>query len=345
MIQTQLLLVSGMALGPVMLFLLALLYLDSFKLVTFISVRFISVVGVVLLGGVTAVASYFVSGAVIDAAHVDFDHYSRYLAPVVEECLKAAVMIYLISRDRIGFMIDAAIYGVAIGAGFSMFENVYYYSVFPDSNLAVWMVRGLGTAIMHGGATAILGVTAQSLSERRAPFNPLNFLPGLIGAISLHSIFNQFTTWPLYSTAATIFILPLAVLFVFDKSEHQAHDWLIHDYESHEHLLAAIADGSFAHSAAGHLLSDIAERLGKANAEDIFAYLSLHTQLVLRAEQLLLARERGEDPMPQSQDRENFVKLHAVEQKIGRTAMLTIWPHLKFSHKELWELHQLENRT
>ena len=44
-------------------------------------------------------------------------------------------------------------------------------------------------------------------------------------------------------------------------------------------------------------------------------------------------------------DREKFVTLKAHERKIGKTAMLTIWPHLKFSHQELWELHQLESRV
>jgi RsiW-degrading membrane proteinase PrsW (M82 family) len=31
---------------------------------------------------------------------------------------------FLISRKKIGFMIDAAIYGFAVGAGFSMMENI-----------------------------------------------------------------------------------------------------------------------------------------------------------------------------------------------------------------------------
>lgn len=342
---TQLFLVSVLALGPVTLFLLALIYLDSFKLVTFMSVRFISVVGAVAFGTLMGGACYYVSGLAMDAFDADFLHYSRYIAPVVEESLKATVMIYLISRDRVGFMIDAAIYGVGIGAGFALFENVYYYTVFPDANLSIWMVRGLGTAIMHGGATAILGVTALSLSERRAGFNPLNYLPGMIVAISLHAIFNQFVGYPVLSTAATIIILPLAVLFVFDKSEHEAHEWLIHDYESHEHLLQAIRDGSFAHEEAGRFITDVTERLGKAHAEDVFEYLRIHTELVLRAEQLLLARERGEEMPPRPEDHENFAKIHALERKVGKTAMLAIWPHLKFSHKELWELHELEVRS
>jgi RsiW-degrading membrane proteinase PrsW (M82 family) len=329
-----------LGLGPVLLFLLGLLYLDSFKLVGFLTVA-----SVLLLGALTGVASYFVSGPAMDALHVDFPHYSRYVAPTIEECLKAGVMIYLFARNRIGFMVDAAILGVAVGAGFSLFENIYYAYVFPDANVLVWTVRGFGTAIMHGGVSAVFGVSAQALSQRHATFNPFNYVPGLLLAISLHTLYNMFVAWPFESTAATIVVLPMVLLFVFDKSEHEVHNWLMHDYESHEHLLEDIQSGKFAHSEAGRFIADLAAKFSNAVVADIFAYLKLHTELVLRAETLLLARESGGKLAIEPADREKFSRLKALERKIGKTAMLTIWPHLKFSHQELWELHQLESRV
>ncbi len=337
---THFLLEAALGLGPVLLFLLGLLYLDSFKLVGFATVA-----GVLLLGVLTGAASYFLSGPVMDALHVDFPHYSRYVAPTVEESLKAAAMIYLFARNRIGFMVDAAILGVAVGAGFSLFENVYYAYVFPDANVLVWSVRGFGTAIMHGGVSAVFGVSAQALSQRHATFNPLNYAPGLLLAIALHTLFNLFVAWPFQSTAATIVVLPMVLLFVFDKSEHEVHNWLMHDYQSHEHLLEDIETGKFTHSEAGRFITDLAAKFSNAVVADIFAYLKLHTELVIRAEQLLLARESGGKLAIAPADREHFARLKALERKIGKTAMLTIWPHLKFSHQELWELHQLEHRV
>ena len=331
---------AALGFGPIVLFLLGLLYLDSFKLVDLKTV-----ILVVVAGAVMALACYYLSGPVMDFFHLDYLHYSRYLAPVLEECLKAAVMIYLFWRNRIGFMVDAAILGLAVGAGFSLFENVYYAYVFPEANVGVWMVRGLGTAIMHGGVSAIFGVTAQGISERHARFHALNYIPGLILAVSLHSIFNQFTQWPIPSAAATVIVLPMVLLFIFDKSEHEVHDWLIHDYESHEHLLADIRDGTFAHSEGGRFINDLAAKYSAEVVADMFNYLSVHTELVLQAEKLLLAREKGE-PLPVTDEvRYDFYNLHALEKKIGRTAMLTIWPHLKFSHQELWELHELEGHS
>src|ERR1700761_400355 len=328
---------AALGLGPVLLYLAGLLYIDSFKLV-----RISTIVGVLLMGAMAALVSYFVSGIVIDALHLDFTTYSRFYAPVVEEGLKGLVVVWLFSRNRIGFMVDAAILGLAVGAGFSMLENVYYAYIFPEANVGVWIIRGFGTALMHGGVAAFFAVSAQTLRERHAHTGIWGFIPGFLAAASIHSIFNQFIDYPAYSAAATILALPLVLLFLFDKSEHKVHDWLVQDYESHEHLLDDIGNGNFAHSEAGRFINALADRYSKSVVADIFAYIKLHTELVLRAEKLLLAKEKGTPAEPEKSTAASFKQLHFLEKKIGRTAMLTVWPHLQFTRQELWELHQLE---
>ena len=59
----------------------------------------------------------------------------------------------LFAANRIGYKLDAVIFGFAIGAGFSVVENIFYLVRFPSSPPPVWMVRGLGTAVMHGTTT------------------------------------------------------------------------------------------------------------------------------------------------------------------------------------------------
>ena len=328
---------ATLGLGPVLLYLMGLLYIDSFKLV-----RFSTIIGVLLMGAFAALLSYFLSGIVIDSLHLDFTTYSKFYAPFVEEGLKGLAIVWLFSRNRIGFMVDAAILGLAVGAGFSVLENVYYAYIFPEASIGVWIIRGFGTALMHGGVTAVFAVTAQTLRERHAHTGIWGFIPGFLAAASIHSIFNQFVDYPAYSAAVTILALPLALLFLFDKSEHKVHDWLVHDYESHEHLLDDINSGKFAQSEAGRFINTLASRYSKTVVADIFSYIKLHTQLVLRAEKLLLAKESGNPVAPDASAAESFKKLHFLEKKIGRTAMLTIWPHLQFTRQELWELHQLE---
>jgi hypothetical protein len=291
-----------------------------------------------------AAAGYAINGRVIEWLHADFTFYSRTIAPVVEELLKAAFLIFLFVRNRIGFMIDAAIVGFAVGAGFAMAENVYIATIAPDANLGVWVIRGFGTAVMHGGATAVFGVMAQSWTDRHDTINPLLYLPGLAVAIALHAVFNFFQATPLLAAVAIILVVPMTLFVVFDKSEHKIHTWLLSDYETHEHLLEQIRSGQFAQSEAGRFILDLARKFDAAVVASMFKYIQLHTELVLLAEKITLARERGESIPAGSNTRDRFRELHALERAIGRTALLTIWPHLHFNRKELWELHELEGR-
>ena len=131
---------------PVLLFLVALLYMDSYKLVSLKSV-----LTVIVLGGLTAFAAMHMNGWLIEAMGMPFKPFSRYVAPVVEESLKALVIVYLFRSNRIGFLVDSAIMGFAVGAGFALVENYQYLQIHSSASFAVWIVRGFGTA--RGGGS------------------------------------------------------------------------------------------------------------------------------------------------------------------------------------------------
>jgi len=330
-----------LGLSPVLVLLAVLVHLDSWKLVDLSRV-----LQMLLMGGLLATAARLVNGLALDHSGLDLPSYGRYLAPFIEESLKAGVLVYLFLRNRIGFMVDAAIIGFTIGAGFGVVENLYYLQGFPQASLGTWLLRGFGTAVMHGGATAIFGVLAQSLTDRHAKFNPALYLPGLLIAVLAHGVFNSLANLPTVATVGALVILLLTLLLVFAKSEHKIHKWLLTDYESHEHLLEDIRSGEFEHQEAGRFILDLARRFDKSVVEAAFAYVRLHTELVLRFDRLELARETGAtvrfDPEEWQQ---SFKELHARERAIGRTALLAIWPHLHYSRRELWELYEIEHQT
>jgi protease PrsW len=314
---------APIALLPTLAFLFLLDRLDSFRLV---SLRAATIA--LAAGGALAVAA----------------PYTRYGAPIVEEALKAGVMIVLFARARIGFLIDAAIIGFALGTGFALIENLYYLASFPEANIGTWIVRGFGTAMMHGGATAIFGVLAQAWTERHTKFEPALYLPGFLAAVGVHALFNHLLGMPMVATGVMLLLVPAILFAVFAKSEHRIHDWLIKDHADHERLLASMSI-EFAHSEAGRFISELADKFEGTHAADIYAYMRLHAELVLRAEEFLLAREAGSKPQVTHADRERFLELHALERRIGRTALLALWPHLHYSRQELAELYELESRT
>ena len=89
----------------------------------------------------------------------------------------------LITTARVGFLVDAAVLGFAVGTGFALFENLTYLRSLTDATVVVWVVRGLGTAMLQGATTAIFAMLskthADQLRDRSASHLALAFLPGL----------------------------------------------------------------------------------------------------------------------------------------------------------------------
>src|SRR5438874_7773312 len=181
---------------PVACFLGALVALDSYKLVSLKRVLAVLVAGAAMAG-----VAYEINATLLETTDIGFVAFTRYVAPPVEEALKAAIVVLLVRTHRIGFLVDAAIVGFAAGTGFAMVENLLYLRIAPEAPLGVWLVRGFGTAIMHGGATAIFGVMGLALVEKSGRAAMAAFAPGFLAAVALHSAFNHFFFSPLVSTA------------------------------------------------------------------------------------------------------------------------------------------------
>ena len=212
---------------PVLIFLIVLVYMDSYKLVSLKSVLV-----VIVLGGLTALVAMLVNGWLLGVLDMPLKPYSRYVSPFVEESLKALVIIYLFRSNKIGFLVDSAIMGFAVGAGFALVENFQYLQIYSTASFGVWIVRGFGTAIMHGGVVAIFAIMSQALTERKMKINPLYYLPGLAVAVFLHSIFNHFLVAPVLQTIGTLFILPPLLQLVFQRSSRALHAWLELDFDA-----------------------------------------------------------------------------------------------------------------
>src|SRR5207249_3201518 len=136
----------------------------------------------------------------------------RFIAPLVEEAFKAVAIVVLVRRERVGFLVDAGVHGFATGSGFAVVEGVYYLSALAGAPHSVWIVRGLGTAVMHGSTTALVGILSKDLTDRHRSTSLRYFVPGLALAVASHSLFNQLLFAPLLATAAMLVLMP-ALLF------------------------------------------------------------------------------------------------------------------------------------
>jgi RsiW-degrading membrane proteinase PrsW (M82 family) len=337
------------AIVPVSVLLLVLDRLDIFNLIKFRTIAVL--VGV---GGAIAALSYFANLSVLDGFPIGHSEYTRYVSPGIEEALKAIPIVFLFATNRVGFKLDAALAGFAVGAGFSMVENAWYLdTIYSHTNLTAWLVRGFGTAVMHASSTALFAAASHEMNERKFEgdaasyhFNPLLFLPGLLGAYALHSAFNHFDNRPELAMALTLLLAPLALFFILSRSERATQHWIKTDRDAHRVALEAIRSGHFAESDQGKRLKAIAARFqGAVSAADVFAYLELKMELVLHNEEAMLQVQEGDDVRIDPANREKVERLEQMERRFGRAVLAAIAPALGFSRNDIWELEHFKARV
>lgn len=322
------------ALAPALALLIAYDRLDTFELV-----RLPDLAKTLAAGAVISVISFLINGRSLDALPIAFSDYSRYVAPFVEEGLKAAFIAWLLLSARIGFTIDAAIQGAALGVGFAVCENGYYLLLVDKANLGVWIVRGFGTALMHGGATAVFAVLGHALIAGRERGRLLALVPGFLVAALAHAAYNQLPDRPLLAMGGALIATPMLLLAAEYLGTRTADRRLKQEYDSHVHMLEELETGA---GEAGRIVGALTRRMNPARAAELIAYLKLHLGLVAEAEERLLAMEEGRTPPPDPTLKARFERLHAAEKKLGHAVLCSLRAHLHFTREEMWELHHLE---
>ncbi len=331
-----LLVLAPVGLLPVLLYLVMLVFMDSYKLVTLRGV-----VGAILAGAALTGLAYLINSLLRDVFDLTFSETTRIIAPVTEEILKALVVIWMFRTHRIGFLVDGAIFGFAVGAGFAVAENFFYLAMDTDQNLGVWIVRGFGTAIMHGSVTAIFAIVSQALTERNMRIHPVRYLPGLALAIVIHGVYNQFLVHPIVSTLALMVVVPPLLHAVFRLSAARIHRWLELDFDADALLLEQINSAEFSSSRIGRFLNDLRQAFDGPVVVDMLCYLRLYTELAMRAKGMLMARAAGLDIPAGERTRAKFAELQYLEKSIGKTGILALRPFLHMERKDLWQLKVL----
>ena len=328
---------AAVALLPVVAFLAALLFMDSFKLLSVRQVALAIGAGVVA-AGVCAVVNL----GLIDAFGLRVGIVARFVAPVVEELAKAAYVVFLLRRQRVGFLVDAAICGFAVGTGFALAENLEYLRNLGAASLGLWVIRGFGTALLHGSTTGLVALISKSMADKRPRWSSLVFVPGVALAIALHAGFNHFAARPLLGTLLLLTIMPALLVLVFERSEGATRSWLGVGFDSDAELLRVLTSGEMSSTRVGAYLDSLKTHFPGTTLADMLCLLRLHLELSIRAKGMLLAREAG-FPMPIGDDvQASFKELRYLEKEIGATGLLALKPIQTRSSRDLWELYMLE---
>jgi RsiW-degrading membrane proteinase PrsW (M82 family) len=314
-----------------------LVYFDSFKLVSIKEILF-----TLLAGSLIALVCLLINNWLVDQFVVSRKIYTLYISPIIEETLKGLYILYLINRRRIGFLIDAAIIGFAVGTGFATIENTYYILYISDSSPLLWLLRGFGTAVMHGSTTTILAVVYKNLIDRYGQEKFQYFIPALLLAIVIHSSFNHFLISPLLTTVLQLIIFPVLAFAVFNYSDKKIRRWLELNLNTDIIILEYIKSGTVSETRIGAYLQLLKTNFSGPVLADMLCYLRLHLELGIRAKGVLLLREAGFPVKSDPNLKESIGELKFLERSIGKTGILAISPLISSSVHDFWQIYLLE---
>ncbi len=184
--------------------------------------------GLALLANTAAMTGI---GAFVDADRV-MPLTATFVAPLVEEPSKAAVLLLVALSRHFDDTADGFVYGATAGFGFGMTENLLYFAGAAPmvgaepilgglSWLGIVLARTFFSAVMHATATALVGAAVGLGRYRPWPLRLLLAAVGLVAALALHAGWNGLlSARALVDEAGDLSVfafalLPVAVLVVF----------------------------------------------------------------------------------------------------------------------------------
>ena len=163
-----------------------------------------------LIGIVVSVFAGEVNGVLSKVLSMDLYSITVIVTPVSEELLKALPLLYyaLVISDKRERLFTAS---MAIGIGFAVLENAYYFVNYVDFSMIEAVIRAFGAGLMHGMCTLLVGVGISFVKKKRKLFAVGTF--GLLStAIVYHGVYNILIQSKFSTVGA---LLPIATYIPF----------------------------------------------------------------------------------------------------------------------------------
>lgn len=181
-----------------------------------------------LCGLVAYVLAAKINPAMVNAGWVTWDQVIRVTAPIVEELLKAVILVYLVQRADFNYVVDGALYGFGAGIGFAIIENFEYVTGHPEIALSLALARVFSTNLVHATASGLIGTV---LAYRRGNVGWQGWavvFGGYAFSIILHMVFNTMVSAGAFIIVAVIFGLTGMTLiwFVIKRGMNTQKQWV-----------------------------------------------------------------------------------------------------------------------
>ncbi len=138
------------------------------------------------------------------------------VAPVIEETTKGFFLFLMIANKKFDNITDGIVYGGAIGLGFGMTENFFYFLFYSQSFsgwLTIVIIRTLFSGVMHCVSTGTLGAFL-GYAKFKPRIIKITFpVIGLVTAMFIHFLWNLSVSFE--STAMLGFLFMIFTIAVF----------------------------------------------------------------------------------------------------------------------------------
>jgi RsiW-degrading membrane proteinase PrsW (M82 family) len=262
----------------------------------------------------------------------NFDTMVRFVAPIVEEVLKAAILIYLVRRPNFTYFVDGAIYGFAVGVGFAVFENYFYLYQSQNEALGIAIGRVLSTNLMHATASGMVGSALGFARFQRFQGRAAFLLAGLLTAMIFHMGFNNITQsdigsgWLLLYAAAVGFGGTGFIAWVIRRGLTEQKQWIQDSLEKIDKRVitrneaAAVDRLADVHA----ILEPLEEIFGIETAERIEKFLMLQAQMGIKLKTIeKLNDEKMRENVHQEVERIR-TEMESLRKQIGSHTMLSL---------------------
>lgn len=309
---------------PLLLYLLVLKSLDSFRIVHW---RWLVVCMAAGCGSCLVAWAFSEMSAALSVP---------FYAPLIEEILKALVALCVMRLFRIVFFAEALCYGAAIGAGFSLVENIIYIYFSPDMLFATALFRGLGTSMLHIGCSSLFLVLW--LLAKNNSWKTVFRLWGILHCILIHALYNLHLFQPLVQIVAVVVIFLVIFLCVSNYNEKCIGKWLDQSMMYDIDLLSAIKDGTLPDTKAGQYLMSVKKQFDPYVFLDIICYVQLYLELTITGKSRMMLRESGlldaESEDDKSQRTAMLKEFNTLRGNIGKMGEIILHPIVKMTAED-----------
>ena len=323
---------------PILAYILLLRLFDSFRLIRW------GVLSAAILAGMAACVAVVAAGYVMQRQALTAAE-SVWLFPLLEEAMKAAVALILIRRRNIVFFVEALVYGAAAGGGFALAENLIYVICNPGMMLGTALFRGISTAMLHIGCTALAAslilLYKNMYHGGRRPTIVQNILCCMAAAlvVAIHLVFNLHLLPPLLQLVATVLIFLSLFVALGTYNESCIYRWLDHSITFDIQLLTAIRQGRLTETNTGEYLLTVRSQFPAEVFFDIICFMQLYLELVISGKSRMMLQQAGLDTPLTADERQRHAdmvkELYALRENIGVMGEIVLRPILRLKDDDM----------